>query len=799
MNRQEPSIAGVAWALMLGIALGAWWGAFWWWLIVGAVCTAWYAQRRHRAAALAAMVALGAAWCVVRQDYTAADSVARHVGGESKLARVEGVVVSAPTFSAPWRGAMGRFTYQREPNTLAVLEVERAQREPASGRLLLRVRESDPRLGQGMRIAAIGWLSPVHQPLNPGELNYRQRLLDRGIVGQLSLATTDNWRHLGDTAARTFNTTRVGDAAESALNLGMSGDPVRLALLQTMLLGRWSGDLAGIDETFREVGLAHLLSISGAHLGILLGLVWLLCRLFLVRPPRAAMVVMAVLILFLLAVQPRVPIVRAGIMAVVLCATVWAGRRVDARHSLALAAIIVLLWRPGDLFSPGFQLSFLVVAALLGFTEPWLERVWPKGWVAGEQPTAAARVGRWVVAYAVVSAIAFCVALPVVAYHYRLISPLAIVLSLAALPVLTAMLAIGYAKILLGLISPSISLVLAWPLCWVSDAMMWLVRQVHGWPGATVRLSGEGNPAWSAGLLVLIWAIFAGRFEGRRAALSAACALMVGWTLWLNAPGREPAARVHALAVGDGSCFVVQRGGRTVMFDCGSQRYMDVGLRSVGPALQTLGVRRIDTLIVSHSDLDHYGGMLDVADAVSVSRVWVSPQLVAEAGEQPDGAVAFLLEGLEQRGVAVRIVSRGDGDEAVGRVLWPPADFVTDRANDSSIVLQLDAAGRRILLTGDIQQQAITRLLAAGDDLRADVADLSHHGSIVDATGDWLDAVGPGVVLQSCGRDRTRDEAWGVLLAGREVKRYVTARQGMVSVTIDHEGAITVDTFRDGP
>jgi len=795
MGHHRAKVGGTAAALIAGITLGAGTALLWPWVVAGTLLTLAAWRSKHPLPFYLAVAALGAAWCVAREHRAPGDDVSRFVTAESRLARVVGVVEGPVTFSPPWRGAMGRFHYQRQPNTLAALRVEQVNGQPASGRLLLRVREADHVLAPSLHIEATGWLSPVRAPGNPGELDYRQTLRSKGISGQLSLAARGNWTKLGEARGPLIHI-NLGDAAEASLNHGMSQNPVRLALLKTLLLGRWTGDLAGVDEQFRDVGLAHVLSISGAHLAILLGLVWMACKLMMIDPPRAAMLVMAVLVLFLLAIPPFVPVVRAGIMAVIACGAVWAGRRIDASHTLALAAIAVLVWQPGELFSPGFQLSFLVVAALLSFTGPWLERLWPKAWLATAPPSAAAQIGRWVLGYFVASAIAFAVALPLVAHHFRFVSPHAIVLSVLSLPALTAVLGLGYAKILVGLVSPAAALLLAGPLRWSTDALLLLVREAHGWPGATIALAGEPSLAWTAACLAFIWAFLAGAFSKRRKALAAAIVLLVAWTVWLNAPWGAPAARVHALAVGNGSCLLVQTAGRTMMFDCGSQRYFDVALRSVNPALRHLGVRRIDVLVVSHSDIDHYCGVLDVADRFDVRRVWVTPQMMREARERPDAAAAFLLNGLQERGVTVEAAARGHRAAGID-VLWPEPGYASRVTNDESMVLRVDLGGRTLLLTGDIQQDAITRLLATGDDLRADVLELPHHGSIVAATADLLDAVRPTVGLQSCAADRVRDEPWRPLLEPRGIQRYVTARHGMVSVHVAADRTVTVDTFTD--
>src|SRR5690606_20152649 len=148
-------------------------------------------------------------------------------------------------------------------------------------------------------------------------------------------------------------------------------------------------------------------------------------------------------------------------------------------------------------------------------------------------------------------------------------------------------------------------------------------------------------------------------------------------------------------------CFVLRlpAADHTLMFDCGSGEYFDVGERSVVPTLRGLGIRRIDTLVISHADLDHFSGVLDVVDALPIGRILMPPQLLADAGDVPDGSAAFLLAELRRRDLVITPFVRGWHEEIGGarlELLWPPAGFRSHRTNDNSAVLSVRVAGRRI-------------------------------------------------------------------------------------------------------
>ncbi|MFW5682380.1 MAG: ComEC/Rec2 family competence protein [Phycisphaeraceae bacterium] len=817
-------------------------------IVLGVMAWQAYRRRWHRVAWLAVVAAcpLAAAWAAMDANDLRQPSLARYVpGGESVLARVTGEIEGTVRDIDHRRGAFGDFAY-RAPGTLAQLRVERIDVgegfTPVDGGLLLQVGEHDHTLREGQRVEAIGWLAAIEPPSNPGEFDFAELMRSRGVVGRLAMASRGNWRTI-DTPWHDLPywmqrmRTEVSEACLSSLRQGLRDAGPARGLLETLLLGHWGDEMGELRESFRHVGLAHVLSISGAHLGILMGMVWLIARLVAPNPPRAAMIVLAVLLMYLAALPMRAPIVRAAIMAGVFCVAYAVGRRPRPMACLSVAAVAVLLWRPSDLVSPGFQLSFGVVAGLLLWTEGVSRMLLPPPVIEPVHPTMSQRLTRMGVDYAAVSLIAFGVAAPLVAYHYQLVSPAAMVTSILAIPVLTAVLAAGYAKIVLGLIAGEVGGLLAGPLLWFSRSLIGLVEEAERWPWSSFVIaalaavvaaaSGKLRGRWVVGVglagvvMVSLWATTQGG-DGRPTVRSVAGVEGVEDVEDVDGAGNVaagvaskgpasasnvPAARLSMLAVGDGSCFVLELPGHVLMFDGGTQAYLDVGLRSIVPALEKWGIDRIDTLVISHADLDHYAGLLDVIDHMPVGRVLTTPHLLAEAQAKPGTSTAFLVAELRRRGLVPETVTQGWKQEiahATLTALWPAADFQAERNNDHSLVLsvhlELPGTDRRLLLNGDIQHAAKPVLLDAhrrGElDLRAHVTDLPHHGSFVDASPDWLDAVDPAVVLQSSGRARLRNDPWADTLRDHQAKRYITPEHGCTTLTIHADGRIAIETFR---
>ena len=812
---------------MGGILLGRWMPNATAWLtfsallwVTAAVMYVWRGSGSVRHWALITVLATSAAWYVLRDRHLSDDHVGQFVTSQPHLVQVTGTIGSSPYIRSAQSGAFAGFSYEA-PLTIGILELESilvdGQEQSCSGQLLVRIKEADFRFRHGIKIRAIGWLSQIAGPKNPGELDYRRIYRARDIAGRLTMRVRGNWQLLeaAPTHPRFTSLRRdISDIAAASLREGMDDCPKRLALLDTILLGRRSAELYTLTVSFRRVGLAHLLSISGAHLAILLAIVWALARLITGRPTWTAAAVIVALALFLAIVPWRVPIVRAAIMTGLFALGYGTGRLIGRMQLLALSALVVLIWLPTDLFNAGFQLSFGAVAGLILFAGRVGQWIWPDPL----QPHTSRYWARGVGDYLAVNLVAFTVSLPLVAYHFQMVTPLAVLLSILALPFVTVTLGLGYTKVLAGLAYPTLGRLLAGPLEWITDVMMGLVEHASSWPGATIELQRPPSPLWVLAAVAVVVAVLSGWFAQRRRAAAASIGLCIIWLMVLSVPSAAPLRwlgaasvpplRLNMLAVGDGSCYLFRIAppgnmlgkGRphVIIFDCGSQQYLSVGKRTVLPALRFWGVDRIDTLILSHADLDHFGGSLDVMDRIPVASVWVPPYLMAEAKSDESGAAAFLVEQLRLRAVSIETVGRGSR-YAVGaaelEVLWPPSDLNDPPRNDTSIVLRVSVAGRHVLMGGDIQTLAIDRLLAGRNDLKADVCDLPHHGSFVDSSPRWLAAVDPMLVLQSCGRGRLQHDRWQSILDQRGTPRFITSRNGMVEVTIDRRSRIKLRAF----
>ena len=301
-----------------------------------------------------------------------ANDIRNFVKKEQTLAIIKGVIDTEPRIDRNKDWEFAKFTHTDPPSSfyLKVKEVETNDGwVEAAG--TVRVQAGGPLLDlkAGNYIQTYCWLDRFEGPSNPGQFNIAKYLARKGVYigayvnsreaikiqesGSRSiLRQLKNWFRQQATQAL------VGDASIEEQNRG---------LLEALLLG-YRGDInSDIYRAFRKTGLLHFISLSGMHLGILIGIIWWLCKTAgLMKRWRAAVCIIAICI-FLLIVPPRAPTIRAAIIGIVFCISFLFRRRFNSLNTLSLAAIILLLIRPTGLFEAGWQLSFASVLGLLLF------------------------------------------------------------------------------------------------------------------------------------------------------------------------------------------------------------------------------------------------------------------------------------------------------------------------------------------------------------------------------------------------------------------------------------------------
>jgi len=439
-------------------------------------------------AAFVCFVCLGAVRLSVFAQ-PASNDIRRAVGDERKLATIRGVILTDPYLNKHQDWQFARFAHT-DPSTsfyLKLTEVESgAGWVKASGRLRVYVDEPVLDLKPGRHIEAYCWLSRFKPPGNPGQFNTKRYLERKNVYVAASVKSRDSISALDDRPRN--GVTRVKTLLRQKAAQGLLGDlgPDQRSrgLLQALLLGYRRDIDSKTYRAFEKTGLLHFISLSGLHLGILVGTAWyILARLGAMRKLRALVCIIGVG-LFVFIVPARAPTLRAAIIAWVFCISFLFGRRPSPLNTLSLAAIALLLIRPTQLFEVGWQLSFASVLGIILFADRIYfflyeklsglsrEKQKPK---AGQFYRIFSKPGPYLLRLFTVGLGAWLGGAGILLYHFHTVTPLASLWTVVAFPFVAPILVLGFLKILLFLILPSVSMALGFFVAGLGDLLIRIV------------------------------------------------------------------------------------------------------------------------------------------------------------------------------------------------------------------------------------------------------------------------------------------------------------------------------------
>jgi competence protein ComEC len=721
------------------------------------------ARRRHinDAAVLIALVGVGGGWHHFRWSDVAADDLARRVGETPQPAWVRGIVreTLGARHQSPGYG-FGRTDAERMVTRL-VLDVtavsDGTSWHGASGRALVVITGDRTSILAGTAVEAAGQLARLAGPLNPGEFDYRAYLRGQGIRLRLSVEEPGAIWPESTQRVPLFNRV-LGQLREwSRSRLVEQLDRETAPLAAALLLGQRDEIDPEVNDAFARTGTTHLLAVSGLQLQALAAALLTVFRMLGLprRPAYLAVAVVTIAYAFLVGLAPSV--VRSTVMTTTICVAVIAERTNRPANTLALAGIGTLGVNPVYLFDVGCQLSFLAIAGLVWLFPPacalvrrtyetaraWfsapglsldeLERRFEPRWQAVLR-----WAGRWLAKSVVCSLVIWLAALPLVAMQFHLISPIGILLNIPLVPLTTIALlssgvALGLSALWGPLGAPAASFT-AWLLYRSKAIVLWGVAQPWGH-----RFVVGPQWGWVIAFYVLLgFAMIAAHnvipLRAPRPRAGAIWCLIAAWFVpaWLVAGVRAHPTELNCdiLAVGHGLAVVIETpSGQTAVYDCGKMGDPSVGRRIIAQALWARGINRIDTVFLSHADQDHFNGLPDLLDRFTVEKVCFP----AGFGGAANPTAVELIEQVKARGVATLPLaapaSWSDGGVRY-TVLHPRAGWEPEAPDNArSLVLDVTYHGRRLLLTGDLEQHGLTELVAKPSPMiPVDVMLSPHHG-----------------------------------------------------------------------
>ncbi len=663
------------------------------------------------------------------------------------------------------------------------------------GRLVVRT-DSVPRiLAAGDAVSVRGeWVRlgrPSPWPRRPGRTGIVVgRLVDSGRASNSSISSGEG------PVVRALH----GARARASNRLRRLLPPDASAVGRALILAERDDIPGSLRSRFAEAGLAHLLAISGLHVGLIGVTVAMLLGL-LMRPGRAAICSAAVVALYVAAIGAPASAVRAALLLAGWAAARARGRPARSWDLLGAAALLALVADPLVLGEAGFQLSF---AGFIGLGAG-VTVARSLGDAGGSAPGLFRRRMRRLprrfrrrlslLGTAVAAGTgAFLATAPISATHFQHVAPSALLSHFAGAPLVGA--AIGALAMTLVL-PPPLDGVSAEAAASVIRLLTMVAGAISDIPGSHFIVRPPSAVSWVAIVLALVglWRFLKwGRPVSSLVPLGAAAALVLAAPA-LSIRLADGRSILCTLDVGQGDAAILRTGaGRWILFDAGPRfGSRDAGRDVVLPMLRRYGASRIDLFVLSHPDLDHVGGFDAIHEAIPVFRVLDSGHPIPKPG------YARFLARTEEDGILWLVAERGDRvtlDDVAITVLGPAraTEDGTGAANETSLQLRVSIGGGFTYVnTGDATKDDERVLLSVWpvDSLRADLLKVGHHGSRTATGDDWLSAVDPAVAVISSGRGNSYGHPHiSVLerLAAASVPRvWRTDREGTLCLEVDRE------------
>ncbi len=658
----------------------------------------------------------------------------------------------------------------------------------------------------GDRISAVARLWEPGVFHNPGVYSYdlkKDGIVATGYIKQMRITG----RGKGVLEFINKKRQRLGRIIDNSLS------PDNASFHKAILPGLKRGISQDMRDSFSSTGLAHLLSISGTHFGLLAFIIFkfiktvikflpmrFLTRMTLYITPAQVAVILTLPVLSLYALMSgtSTPTIRSFIMVFIFMLALFLGRKGQWLNSLSIAAIIILLWRPDALFELSFILSFIAVLSI-GYVlekktelenrnkelelEYITETAEPSG--AGyklvcrnfmQKSFNSVKTGLMITIAAVFGTA------PVVAVYFKqfpLISP---VTNLIVTPV------IGFIVLPLGFFSGFSALLFnmpSMPLSWLTDAIthvtLNLVKTFSNIPYSNLHVP---EPSF----IIIALYFFSLMFIIKSKVKWRILPLVLVISFYLVSPYLSAERfRITFLDVGQGDSSVVELPDKRVMLIDGGSDGFDAGRRVIAPYLWSKGIRRIDFMVLSHLHPDHYRGLIYIMDNFKIGEIWLNGRVIPEAGE--------FFQKMQEEKIPIKILRRGDVLEAEKYriyVLHPYDEFYADSArgegsseNSDSLVLKIETGDSSALFTGDIEAEAEENLIYLGAWLKSDIIKVPHHGGRTSSSEEFLKTVTPQIAVVSAGKNNSFGHPHGETL-----ERYNDA--GIKLLRTDMDGAVTV-------
>jgi competence protein ComEC len=716
---------------------------------------------------------------------------------ESQKASIDGVIIESPKLFAE----KVQYTIKLETILYPLSNFPK----PVSGnaRVSLYQPENNLLAGDRVHIDKVRLKRPRNF-YNPGSFNYEKFLRSQDIDVTGNISKQKSISKTGETTlpmAIHLPISLKQNMMES-IDRNLPGDAG--GLLKAMLLGEKNFLSSELRETYIASGLAHLMAVSGLHIGFVTGAAFFLLYpvvfslLYKYWPEKtlagwpkkiAAGLCFIPLIFYMVIVGPKISTLRAGIMVAVFLFAILLNRERSIGNAFLLAAFLILLAQPLEIIEPGFQLSFMAVFAILYAFNiksklqgdvidqmgevPWYKSMWDF-----DRPRDSVPI--WFlyifVGSAFISLAANLGTLPILIHHFHRVSLIGFILNIFMVPLASIMIPFALFLLTLGFVWQFLADAFFPLVGLLMQFFLFIPQYEASFANASIFIP-DPPMGWS---LLYYFVLFGIPWQLNRKrsllainprmqnlqwrhplpwALIIATILMTVWIIWPRWPlAKTDELKITMLDIGQGeSIFIEFPNHKTMLIDGGGfyKNSLDVGRMVLAPFILSKSLGQIDYMVATHSDNDHISGLESILDILKTENIIVRNNTLE------DRRIKNLHEKAIDLG-AKPIYLEANAPFNIGDVrltlLHPDRNYLLQRkknkrriSNDLSLVIRMAYGDFSILLTGDINQQAEDYLTQQPAKLKTAILKAPHHGSRFSSTPEFVNSVSPEEVLFSVG------------------------------------------------
>jgi len=601
-------------------------------------------------------------------------------------------------------------------------------------------------LKPGNKVKVSGFYYKGREKRNPGEFDYDAYLKSKNILGILNISEFAD-KDIIDSKTNFIPNLiyQVRVAIDDQIKKNNSAETA--ALLRGLLLA----DRGEIDyqtkNDFINAGVVHVLAVSGLHVGyIILIFIFLFGRFNLYL---RSILTIAGLIGFMLITGIPPSVFRATVMAIIIILAILMNRSTNLINSISIAAIIVLVFNPNEIYNPGFQLSFSAVLAI-GIILPYMNSLLDK-WNFKN------RLVKYVILFCAVSLSVQIGTLPFTLLYFNKFSVVALLTNLVVIPLIGFIVASGIVTLIISLILPFIAVYFAAANSLLVSLLLYIINFSGNLSFSFISINDYTLTDLLIFYLLLTFLLyFLPRFETYKSKLL--LIIIVASNIYVYSAVDdvelmpENLLSVLMIDVGQGDSFLIKfPNGQTALVDAGNATTtFDNGERVILPLLNYLGIAKVDYGIVTHIDSDHYGGFVSLVLAGMINQIY-KPELDSTLSKDQRFEEFITQEGIPVHYFCEQKLEIGDTrlyflyDENI-------KEISSRSTNDRSGIFKLYYGKTSFLFTGDVEKRMEKFFSKKYNNfLDSDVLKVGHHGSKTSSSQDFLDLVTPRISLISAG------------------------------------------------